>query len=107
MPAPDQRISPVRQACRAARVLVHVAQGLAITTFIFPRAAQARRRALNRRWSARLLSLLAIDVRLHGVMCVDGGNVVYAAAPFANLDGEPQPPAPSLRAKRSNPEIAK
>ena len=86
MPVPDRRVSRVRQACRAARVLAHVAQGLAITTFIFPRATDARRRALNRRWSARLLALLAIDVKLVGVMRVHGGNVVYAANHVSWLD---------------------
>ncbi len=83
---PAQRISRVRQTCRAARVLVHVVQGLAITTFIFPRVADSQRRALNRRWSARLLSLLAIDVKLAGDMRVDGGNVVYAANHISWLD---------------------
>src|SRR5712671_6387969 len=44
--------------------------------------------------------------KIKSVLTMVGGNVVYAAAPFANLTPEPgeaPPPAPSLRAKRSNP----
>jgi hypothetical protein len=45
--------------------------------------------------------------RIKSVLTMVGGKVVYAAAPFENLEGEAPPSAPSLRAKRSNPEIAK
>jgi len=44
--------------------------------------------------------------KIRSLLTMVGGNVVYAAAPFENL-GEASPPAPSLRAKRSNPEAAK
>src|SRR5690348_776118 len=39
--------------------------------------------------------------KIKSVLTMVGGNVVYAAAPFANLDGEQQPPVPSLRANGS------
>jgi predicted amidohydrolase YtcJ len=48
--------------------------------------------------------------KIRSVLTMVGGNVVYAAAPFASLaaeSGESPPLAPSLRAKRSNPEAAK
>jgi predicted amidohydrolase YtcJ len=48
--------------------------------------------------------------KIRSVLTMVGGNVVYAAAPFEKLapePGEAQPVAPSLRAKRSNPETAK
>jgi predicted amidohydrolase YtcJ len=48
--------------------------------------------------------------KIRSVLTMVGGNVVYSAAPFASLvaeSGEAPPLAPSLRAKRSNPEAAK
>jgi predicted amidohydrolase YtcJ len=48
--------------------------------------------------------------KIRSVLTMVGGNVVYAAPPFANLApeaGEAPQSAPSLRAKRSNPEAAK
>jgi predicted amidohydrolase YtcJ len=45
--------------------------------------------------------------KIRSVLTMVGGEVVYAAAPFANLGNEQQPPASSLRAKRSNPEATK
>jgi predicted amidohydrolase YtcJ len=41
--------------------------------------------------------------KIRSVLTMVGGNVVYVAAPFENIDRE----SPSLRAKRSNPEPAK
>jgi predicted amidohydrolase YtcJ len=48
--------------------------------------------------------------KIKSVLTMVGGKVVYAAAPFENAaseSGEAASPAPSLRAKRSNPEAAK
>jgi predicted amidohydrolase YtcJ len=48
--------------------------------------------------------------KIKSVLTMVAGDVVYAADPFANLAPPPReapPPAPSLRAKRSNPETAK
>jgi predicted amidohydrolase YtcJ len=48
--------------------------------------------------------------KIKSVLTMVGGKVVYAAAPFENVasqSGEAPPQAPSLRAKRSNPEAAK
>jgi len=58
--------------------------------------------------SADYLTAPVKDIgKIRSVLTMVGGNVVYAAAPFESLNGEPQPAAPSLRAKRSNPEAAK
>jgi predicted amidohydrolase YtcJ len=45
--------------------------------------------------------------KIKSVLTMVGGNMVYAAAPFAHLGDEAPPPVSSLRAKRSNPEAAK
>ena len=48
--------------------------------------------------------------KIKSLLTMVGGKVVYAAAPFENVaseSGEAPPQAPSLRAKRSNPEAAK
>jgi 1-acyl-sn-glycerol-3-phosphate acyltransferase len=83
---PAQRISRVRQTLRAARVIIHLAQGLATTTFVFPHVSGDARRTLNRRWSARLLALLAIESRVDGEIIVEGGNVVYISNHVSWLD---------------------
>jgi 1-acyl-sn-glycerol-3-phosphate acyltransferase len=86
LPAPADRVSRARQSWRALRVLVHVGRGLAITTFVFPRASAARKRALNRAWSRRLLALLAVEPRVQGEIHDAGGNVVYLANHVSWLD---------------------
>lgn len=65
---------------------VHLAQGLATTTFLFPRASGARRREHIRRWSAKLLTLLAIEARVDGEINVDGGNIVFICNHVSWLD---------------------
>ncbi len=83
---PAHRVSRLRQSWRALRAAVHLGRGLAITTFVFPRVDAAERRALNRRWSARLLALLAVEPRVEGVIHDAGGNVLYTANHVSWLD---------------------
>jgi len=65
---------------RSARMSVHLAQGLATTALVFPWVTPLARRALIRRWSERLLRILRIEARLHGVapLARDGGFVIVA-----------------------------
>jgi len=65
---------------------VHVIEGVATTSLVFPFAAPARRRALVQRWSARLLNMLGVDCRVHGRLGVDGGNVLIVANHVSWLD---------------------
>ena len=76
----------MRQAWRAASMAVHFARGLATTTFLFPSASDAQRREHIRRWSARLLALLAIEPRVTGEVTADGGNLVFIANHVSWLD---------------------
>ena len=76
---------PVR-AWRAARVSVHVLAGIATTTFVFPRAPSARRRALTRRWCRKLLALMEIEARVHGSLEPRDGNVLIVANHISWLD---------------------
>jgi 1-acyl-sn-glycerol-3-phosphate acyltransferase len=65
---------------------VHVLEGVATTTFVFPLTSAARRRALVQRWSARLLRMLHVDTRVHGSLAADGGNVLIVANHISWLD---------------------
>jgi 1-acyl-sn-glycerol-3-phosphate acyltransferase len=81
------RLPAWRHGLRWARVLLHVMQGLAITTFLFPRADRARRRVLTQDWCQRLLALLHIEMRLTGTIeDGDAGNIVYVANHVSWLD---------------------
>jgi 1-acyl-sn-glycerol-3-phosphate acyltransferase len=82
---PAQRVSRVTQSWRAVRAALHLVRGLAITTLVFPRVDDAQRRALNRRWSARLLRLLAVEPDVEGDIHA-GGNVMYTANHVSWLD---------------------
>lgn len=73
-------------ALRAACVGVHFAAGLATTTLVFPLVSADLRRRLIRRWSARLLDLLAIDVRVEGQIEAPHGNVLIVANHVSWLD---------------------
>jgi 1-acyl-sn-glycerol-3-phosphate acyltransferase len=59
---------------------VHLAEGLATTALVFPWIEPHTRRALIRRWSHRLLRILRIEARLHGVALdrPSGGFVIVA-----------------------------
>jgi 1-acyl-sn-glycerol-3-phosphate acyltransferase len=77
---------PALRAWRATRVCVHVIAGIATTTFVFPWIAPGSRRALTRRWSRRLLSILRIDARVHGQLDAHSGNVLIVANHVSWLD---------------------
>ncbi|HEY1327935.1 MAG TPA: lysophospholipid acyltransferase family protein [Casimicrobiaceae bacterium] len=78
--------SAPRRVARAARSLVHVLEGIATTTFVFPRATPGRRRALIQRWSVRLLRILRVQCRVHGSLEPDGGNLLIVANHVSWLD---------------------
>ncbi len=77
---------PVR-LYRSMRVSVHLAEGLATTAFVFPWIAMPKRQALIRGWSARLLRILRVEARLHGVPAQPlPGNLIIVANHISWLD---------------------
>jgi len=64
---------------------VHLAAGLATTVFVFPLVSAEGRRARVRKWSARLLRILAVDVRMAGTL-PPGGNLLVVANHVSWLD---------------------
>lgn len=48
---------------RLARVTLHLLRGLAIASFVFPWVSKPARDTRKRRWSRKLLSILAVSVR--------------------------------------------
>jgi 1-acyl-sn-glycerol-3-phosphate acyltransferase len=71
---------------RAARVTVHMLQGVATTLVVFPLAGDHRRRTLIRRWSDKLLRLLRIEARVAGSLDVEPGNLLVVANHVSWLD---------------------
>ncbi|MGH8712936.1 MAG: lysophospholipid acyltransferase family protein [Casimicrobiaceae bacterium] len=51
---------------RLLRLAAHLGAGIATTTLVFPLLAPPRRKALIRRWSARLLAILRVEPRISG-----------------------------------------
>lgn len=51
---------------RVLRAILHLLQGLATITFVFPWVSAARRDHLIRRWSGRLLHIFAMTKQVHG-----------------------------------------
>ena len=76
---------PVR-CYRWTRTCVHVLTGVATTMLVFPLVGDARRRALVKRWSGRLLRILAVDARVEGEFGGHGGNVLVVANHISWLD---------------------
>jgi len=76
----------VRRAWRAARAGVHALAGVATTTFVFPLVQPHTRRALVRRWSRKLLQLLAVEPRVHGRIDAHQGNLLIVANHVSWLD---------------------
>ncbi len=76
---------PVR-LYRYVRTLVHVGAGVATTVFVFPLISPSRKRALVKRWSVRLLRILAVDARVRGDIVARGGNVMVVANHISWLD---------------------
>ena len=52
---------------RIVRLGMHVARGLAISTFLFPLQSDARRRREIEHWSLQLLTILNVRLFLHGM----------------------------------------
>jgi 1-acyl-sn-glycerol-3-phosphate acyltransferase len=77
---------PLRLA-RSARLTVHLLEGVLTTGLVFPWVGTARKHALIRIWSRRLLRMLRIEARIHGLP--DGGlagNVLIVANHISWLD---------------------
>ena len=68
------------------RVTVHVVEGLATTTLVFPLVRPAARRRLIRGWSRRLLRMLAVEARVHGELPAAGGNLLVVSNHVSWLD---------------------
>ena len=72
---------------RSARVSVHIAEGLMTTAFVFPWVGVPKKQALIRRWCKRLLRILKVEARIHGLP--DGGfpgNLLIVANHISWLD---------------------
>lgn len=80
------RVAPWIQAWRAFRVTVHFLQGLVTTVVVFPLVGDATRRSRICRWSAKLVALLRVKVRLKGSIEVGGGNLLVVANHVSWLD---------------------
>jgi 1-acyl-sn-glycerol-3-phosphate acyltransferase len=65
---------------------VHAAEGVATTLLVFPLVSSARKRALIKRWSKRLLRILAVKAQVRGDLRARGGNVLIVANHVSWLD---------------------
>jgi len=82
-----KRTNPLPVQCyRWTRTCVHVLAGVATTMFVFPLVSDARRRALVKRWSGRLLRILRVEARIEGELAGTGGNVMLVANHISWLD---------------------
>jgi len=57
---------PLVRAIRWTRLLLHVAQGLLVTTLVYPRVSQPVRARLTQLWAEKLLRILNIALSVHG-----------------------------------------
>jgi 1-acyl-sn-glycerol-3-phosphate acyltransferase len=81
------RTHPLPVQCyRWVRTCVHVLQGVGTQIFVFPLVGPEGKRKLVKRWSARLLRILAIDPKVHGDLTARGGNVLIVANHVSWLD---------------------
>ncbi len=85
-PLPARTHALPMQCYRWARTCVHALSGVATTVFVFPWIGVDRRRARVKIWSARLLRMLAIDVKVEGDFMTRGGNVLVVANHVSWLD---------------------
>lgn len=65
-----------RASLRIARVALHFAGGLATVMALYPLLAHGARAAVSRRWSAALLQMLGVRLRLGGAPVPSGALVV-------------------------------
>jgi len=78
--------SPLVQIFRACRLLLHIVSGLT-QAFIYPHVAQTLQRRMTQNWSAGLLGILNIKLRVHGDLPdVEKGAVMLAANHVSWLD---------------------
>jgi 1-acyl-sn-glycerol-3-phosphate acyltransferase len=74
------------QCYRWTRTCVHVLAGVATTLVVFPLVSDANRRSLVKRWSVRLLRILAVELRVGGEIGGRDGNVMVVANHISWLD---------------------
>jgi 1-acyl-sn-glycerol-3-phosphate acyltransferase len=74
------------QLYRAVRTTVHVAAGIATTTFVFPWLDVPRRRTRVKRWSVKLLRILGVETDVRGHLHEDAVNVLVVANHVSWLD---------------------
>jgi 1-acyl-sn-glycerol-3-phosphate acyltransferase len=90
MTAPETSNRPTPfsvRVARSARLSLHVVEGAATTLIVFPWIGPPRRRELIRRWSVRMLRMLRVETRFHGVP--EGGlpgNLLIVANHISWLD---------------------
>jgi 1-acyl-sn-glycerol-3-phosphate acyltransferase len=82
----QQRNSGPLRVYRYVRTCVHVGAGVSTTLFVFPLVSPTVKRALVKRWSRRLLRILAVEARVHGEIAARGGNVLVVANHISWLD---------------------
>ena len=78
-------VPPGKRLLRLGRAGLHLLAGLRTTTFAFPKATPARRRAMVRQWSRRLLRILGVRVRVQGRF-PEHGNLLLVANHISWLD---------------------
>ena len=78
--------SPPVRIYRYVRTCVHVSAGVATTLLVFPLVSPHRRRALVKRWSVRLLRILAVEAQVRGDLARHEGNVLVVANHISWLD---------------------
>ena len=71
---------------RALRTYAHVLAGVGTTMFVFPFVSAARKRAIVKRWSARLLRILHVRAHVSGELGSASGNVLLVANHISWLD---------------------
>ena len=76
---------PVR-LYRSARIALHLLEGVATTTLLFPLLHTRTQRSLVRIWSRRLLGMLNVGTRLHGALYTADGNVLLVSNHVSWLD---------------------
>src|SRR5205085_1577926 len=64
----ERRTAWALRVHRLLRVGAHVVEGILTTTVVFPWIERSKQNALIRRWSQRLLRMLHIEPRVHGVL---------------------------------------
>jgi 1-acyl-sn-glycerol-3-phosphate acyltransferase len=89
-PVPARPLPPTPlplRGIRVARVTAHVFQGLATTAFVFPLIGLPGRHRLIRSWCVKLLRILAVEARVHG-LAAGGlpGNLLIVSNHISWLD---------------------